>query len=188
MGKRNLAPWLGAIVCGALIQSPVEAGGFFGCFSRRTDCESACQQPCPQCQNCPPKKKHTCCLCPAEPPLAPVGMSFAADPQAQFPDASQQGQDQRFDKLEKDVTRLTLIVEKMLEVQAANGAAPAPAQQQPQQQNGASGAGEATTGTRNRLDPIPPGPIPLSSRAAYPRRTNVASQAVVPASNTAVAR
>lgn len=130
MGVPRFAPWLGALICGAIASAPAHAGGIFGLFSHRnsdTDQCSAepvgCQQPCQPTQPCPPKKQRTCCLCPPEPPRAPVGTTFAAEPQAAFADP---GQDDRFDKLEKDVTRLTLIVQKMLENQASQ----APAQPQ----------------------------------------------------------
>ncbi|MBS0203258.1 MAG: hypothetical protein JSS49_10195 [Planctomycetes bacterium] len=48
-----------------------------------------------------------------------MGTSVAADSQAQFPDNSQQ--DDRLDKLDKDLSRLSAIVEKMLLDQQGTG-------------------------------------------------------------------
>lgn len=145
MGRPRIAPWIGAVLLGMLTSTTAQAGGFFGIFSHRTaDCDPHCQQPCPQCQN-PPKKKKVCCLRPPLPPVAPVGISVAADPQAQLPDNSQ---DERLNKLDKDLSRLTVIVEQMLLQQ----------QQQPSKPTV-----NATPQTRAN-DAVPPGPIPVSAR------------------------
>jgi len=175
MVKPGLTPWLGAIVCSALLQSPADAGGLFGLFSRKK-CESCptCDQ---QCESCKPKKQHFKCFRPPEPPRAPVGLSFAADPQAQFADNSQ---DDRFDKLEKDVTRLTLIVKKLVDDQAGGGGGAAALPPRPN---------EATAEpASNPESPVPPGPIPASARVPARQKTPPVQQAVIERPDTATIR
>ncbi|MBC8115849.1 MAG: hypothetical protein H7062_15800, partial [Candidatus Saccharimonas sp.] len=103
----------------------------------------------------------------------------AADPQASFPEADQQAQarDDRFDKVEKDLTRLTLIVEQMLKASSPNAQETTPQEQPvPMPPN--------TPATQ--LDPIPPGPIPASARIFAPRRLSpVPTLAVPPVEATA---
>lgn len=175
MAIPKLSPWLGAIVCGAMLQSPVDAGGWFGMFSKKKcdPCEAQCQQ-------CPPKKQKFKCFHPPEPPRAPIGMSFAADPQAQFADP----QDDRMDKLEKDVTRLTLIVKQLVDnPSAAPQAAPAPrpAEAPAPAADPSLRAGEG--------DPVPPGPIPASAQApATQKRATHIQQAIIQRPDPAVVR
>lgn len=177
MVRSRIAPWLGAVVCGALIYTPAYAGGFWKVFSHRSDgcdrpaaqtCQNQCQ--CPQCQNCPPKKKKTCCLCPPEPPTAPVGTSVAADAQAQFPDNSQQ--DDRLDKLDKDLSRLSAIVEKMLMDQQGTGTTMRSVPRNLPQQT--------------QVDSVPPGPSPATTRIS--NRLPSVQQVSVPNANTAAGR
>lgn len=75
-------------------------------------------------------------------------------------------QDERFDRIERDLTRLTLIVQKLAD------------QQQPPQPAAAPAA-------KASVDSIPPGPIPNSVRA--PRFSGV-QQVSAPSSNTAIGR
>lgn len=167
MGSPGFAPWIGAIVCGAMIHTSAQAGGILGIFSHRSagcdrPAEPGCQQPCPNCQNAPPKKKKVCCLCPPLPPQAPVGTSFAADPQAQFADNNPQ--DERLNKLDKDLSRLSVIVEQML------------IQQQGKPMTN-------VTPQSRSIEPVPPGPVPAAARATT--RLPAVQQVSAPAPTTA---
>lgn len=189
MGSPRIALWLGAVICGALICTPAEAGGIFKWFSHRSqaECEScqgeapACQQPCQcQCKECPPKKKHVCCFCPPEPPRAPIGISIGAIINDVLTDVAaphgggevpptppkEDKQAERFDKLEKDVTRLTVIVEKLVEIQTAT----------PPEEKKAE------------VDPVPPGPIPAAARTPATQRIRSVQQTAAPTSRIATGR
>ena len=195
MGRSHIVPWLGAVICGALFCTSVDAS-LFHWFAPRQNAEcdhcqadaSACQQPCRQCQNCqkPEKKKHFCCLRPPEPPRGRVGTSFAADPQATFPDASLQSQDDRLDRMEKDVTKLTWIVEQIMRKQNpdfGNGPPAAAPQAGPVEAPAPPKPAGTTT-----IDQVPPGPIPASAVISGPRRLNSVEQAVVPNSGVRITR
>jgi hypothetical protein len=195
MGRARIAPWIGAIICGAFVCTSAQAGGIFSAFSHRN---AACDQPeepvcqhcqqckqCKQCQERPPKKplkKKFCCLFPPEPPQAAVGTSFAADPQAQFADNNPQ--DDRLNKLDKDLSRLSAIVEQMLQNQGNPQANPQGATPQTGPPRGP--VGNTTSLQQGINDPVPPGPIPAAAANSY--RYSKIQQVSLPASNTATGR
>lgn len=165
MGRSRIAPWIGAVVCSALVSTSAQAGGIFGVFSHRNagcdrPVEPVCQQQCPP-QNSTPKKKKTCCLCPPEPPVAPVGTSVAADPQAQLADTS--AQDEQLKRLERDLTALATVVNQLVQQQ-----------------------GKATSASQQRIiDPAPPAPAPA---AATVNRIPAIQQVSLPVPSTATGR
>jgi hypothetical protein len=171
MTRTRIASWLGAFIySGLIIHSPVEAGGMFGWFSHHASCDRPAEPVCQQQCQCPPKKKKSCCFCPPEPPQAIIGTSVAADSRAQLADTNPQ--DERLNKLDKDLNRLSVIVEKL------------------SQQSGGLGGNAAPALTAPHGNSNPPGEIPPVPAATKfeGRRSPAIQQVSMPNSNVATPR